>query len=86
MIILWLYQFLLFLRKLIIPPPEELFIEINEKCPTCGHRDGKITSVLKDGKVSVQHHCNIDGSNWYEEPLVKEAHKYVYPKETLPTI
>ena len=85
MIILWLYKFFMFLVRLIVPPPEELFIEINAKCPVCGHRDGKISSVLKNGKIAVQHHCNIDGSIWFEDAIVTDAHKVVYPKEVLPS-
>ena len=68
-----------------IPPPEELFVDINAKCPTCGHRNGKLTSVLRKDQrgndvVEVQHHCNIDGANWYEKALVKDAEKFVYPE------
>lgn len=79
MIILWFYQFLVFLKKLVIPPPEELFIDINEQCPCCGHKSGKLTSVLIDGNLRVEHSCLIDGAHWYSEPVMKDAHKYVHP-------
>lgn len=87
MIIVWFVQMVRFLARMVIPAPDafdnliDVTIDVNAKCPCCGHRSGKLTSVLlPDGKIYVQHHCNIDGSNWYEDPLVKDAHKFVYPQ------
>lgn len=82
MIFVWLIALLRFFAKLVIIPLEdnEIFLDINAKCPCCGHKNGKLTSVIIDGKLLVQHHCNIDGANWFEDPIVSDAQKFVYPQ------
>jgi DNA-directed RNA polymerase subunit M/transcription elongation factor TFIIS len=49
-------------------------INLDEKCPSCGHRKGTIKFLPKSGKRSipvVRHRCMICGHYW-AEPTVME--------------
>jgi hypothetical protein len=86
----WLKRFLRVLARLIIPPPPLALarIEVNARCPVCGHhRRGRLRTVEVDaskGGVPVrailcQHACLICGARWFEKPIVNVDPGFVTP-------
>ena len=84
------YWIILFLKQIVwffrIPKPEELAkANRNERCPVCGHEDGRMRCVLRakpgprvqgrivEGQILRQHKCNECGARWHHAPLVKNA-------------
>lgn len=74
MIVMWIRAALLFLLRLVIPPPPDenavRTIDPNAPCPSCGHRDGKIQAVDIKGKPQVQHTCKVCDAKFYEDPVL----------------
>ena len=85
MIFIWLRTAFAMLLKLFVPPPSSLgrVIDINRKCPVCGHRSGKLLSVFGTDGVACQHQCQICGVRFFEAPITagKELMKFVVPVE-----
>jgi hypothetical protein len=69
----WLSQAITWVLKLLIPPPPTFdpVIDPNEKCPSCGHRNGRIEAVQTDQRSMVRHRCNICHAWWLVEPVLK---------------
>lgn len=44
-------------------------VDINAKCPACGHHHGEL-KFLKDQKL-VAHTCKVCGAMWGESPVLK---------------
>jgi hypothetical protein len=74
MIWLWIRNALFAILKLFIPPlPEELpppEIDANAPCPGCGHRNGQLSIVQRNGKLFVQHDCKVCRAQWWEKPVI----------------
>lgn len=73
MIWTWLIAALTFIAKLIIPAPPtnpERKIDPNDRCPSCGHRDGLIRAYDNNGKPLVQHTCKVCFAKWYVLPIL----------------
>ena len=73
MIWLWIRDALFWVLKLIIPPlPEEIVpkIEKDAVCPGCGHQNGRLSIVSKNGQLYVQHDCNVCRAQWWEKPVI----------------
>jgi hypothetical protein len=74
MIWIWICDAVIWLLKLVIPPPPKPFIpkiNPNEICPSCGWEAGALSAVERDGKMMVQHRCNICHARWWEDPVLK---------------
>lgn len=74
MIWVWLRTAIGFVLKLFIPPPTEPAypeIDVNEVCPGCGHRNGRLTSVSVNNEMLVRHDCNVCKANWHVKPVLK---------------
>ncbi len=65
-------------------------IDLDSKCPACGHRKGKIKAVQVEAKekstdtnsnktIMVEHNCAICGAAWYE-PTVLKPEKWAPPE------
>jgi len=63
------------------PPPDPV-IDVNEKCPGCGHRQGRLRCVgvetlaggIRDGVpaiVQMEHICAVCEAKWYQDPVFK---------------
>ena len=89
MIFVWLITGFRWLLRLLIPSPQQVAwalsplqaetIDPNQKCPSCGHTDGRIATIAgvdfgKDVTVTlvVQHTCNVCGAKWRQLPLVQK--------------
>lgn len=73
MIITWLIRALVFIAKLIIPAPAtapERKIDPNDRCPSCGHREGQIRAYDNEGRPLVQHTCKVCLAKWYVLPVM----------------
>jgi hypothetical protein len=52
-------------------------VDVDAKCPSCGHRDGKLKCVIveaKDGAgrtAMIEHTCQVCSANFYEPTIVK---------------
>jgi hypothetical protein len=51
-------------------------VDVNMKCPACGHRDGDIRFIaelqFKDStEGGIAHHCKICDANWVEKPIIR---------------
>lgn len=75
----------LFLFKIFVPPStvyamRERRIDPNERCPSCGHRDGYLRTVQPKGEMtgegiaitacSVLHICRVCHGKWHEPTVV----------------
>lgn len=53
-------------------------IDVNAKCPVCGHCSGKLQAVeamVGNFKtIACLHTCNVDGARWFEQSVVKADH------------
>lgn len=46
----------------------------NDVCPCCGHRRGKLKSVLTDkNEAMLQHECLVCFAKWNEAPVIGKA-------------
>lgn len=88
MIILWLRAAAIWLLKLLIPPPPPPppipQIDPCAPCPSCGHRKGRITSVEIDGKMLVQHDCDVCKARWHEKAVLQDptaVHMHAQPQK-----
>lgn len=73
MIFLWLWRIFRLILMLFIPPPPKPVIprrDPNETCPSCGHRDGSLQAVERNGQMLVQHTCRICKAQWHEKPVL----------------
>ena len=62
-------------------------LEVNAKCPGCGHRNGKLRTGnvrLQGGaeKVMVEHQCQVCGAKFYEDTLADPS-KWVGKRPTV---
>lgn len=78
MIWIWFFSVLAWVRRLFkLPNPADVaIVDVNAKCPCCGHKDGTILAILTkkgndDPSVNVLHVCNICKARWIEEAVVK---------------
>lgn len=52
-------------------------IDLNAKCPACGHRNGKLKAVFVDRETKpnrtmmVEHTCQVCTAQFYEPTIVK---------------
>lgn len=50
-------------------------VDVNQKCPACGHRQGKIVcreAELQAGRTAlIEHQCQVCGALAYEPTIVK---------------
>jgi len=93
MLFVWLMTAL---RKIVwlvrIPKLEEVAkADLNERCPVCGHRNGRIRCVLQrkpgpqppqqlpQGDILRQHACNVCGARWHHSPLAEVDATKVLP-------
>lgn len=57
------------------PNDDAMTVDLNSKCPACGHRSGKLrlVAVLANGKPeeAIQHTCQICGAQWHEPTVLK---------------
>lgn len=78
MIWYWLVSFIRYLVYLFGKPPlsKLAYIDVNEKCPVCGHTEGELTAVqvmIGNFKgVACLHTCKVDGARWLEMPVVNK--------------
>lgn len=94
MIFYWIIRaFAKFIWFFRIPKVESFaHANLNEQCPCCGFRDGRIRCVhkIKPGPrapdrmpetfVLRQHTCNLCGARWFHEPIAKKmTAELVYP-------
>lgn len=48
------------------------YLDPNQKCPVCGHSNGKLQAALNGpNNVQCKHVCFVCGASWFEAPLVK---------------
>jgi hypothetical protein len=74
MIWIWICDAVIWLLKLIIPPPPKPVIpqiDQNAPCPSCGHCEGELSAVERDSKMMVQHRCLVCKAKWWENPVLK---------------
>lgn len=81
----WLKSILIFVSKLVIPPPTtipDLRIDRNEKCPACGHREGELRTIM-DAKqtILVQHRCKVCGARWHEKTILAAKAGIITPAQ-----
>jgi transcription elongation factor Elf1 len=52
-------------------------VDVNAKCPSCGHRDGKLKCTVvssdKGRTVMVEHTCNVCEAKFFEPTIVKPS-------------
>jgi hypothetical protein len=81
----WWKSLLIFLAKLVIPPPKEpsdRSIDRNEKCPACGHREGELRTIMDSKQtILVQHHCRICGARWHEKTILAAKPGIITPAQ-----
>lgn len=55
-------------------PPAVLIRKIDPSavCPGCGHRNGRIQSVIKNGVQVVEHTCKTCNAQWWEKPVITD--------------
>lgn len=75
MIWTWLKQAILFLLKLVVPPPlpppQVPKIDVNAPCPACGNCSGRIQVIkLKNNEMMVRHDCKLCNAAWHERPIL----------------
>jgi hypothetical protein len=52
-------------------------VDVNAKCPACGHRDGKLKCVIVEAKddanrtAMIEHTCQVCDAKFYEPTIVK---------------
>lgn len=50
-------------------------VDVNHKCPACGHRRGKIvcrpTQLTEGPTALIEHQCQVCGALYYEPTIVK---------------
>jgi hypothetical protein len=59
---------------------EAACVDINQKCPGCGHRSGKLLCVDGQSEAEnpkrmkiIQHQCQVCGALWFEPCVVQPA-------------
>jgi hypothetical protein len=78
---IWLYlkHALLWMVRMLVPPPANQraipSIDPNAVCPACGHRQGKIRAVLASDRTVIQHECGVCLCKWYEKPILSDVLK-----------
>lgn len=87
MIWYWLKLFFAVMARLVIPAPSaspDLYIDRNEKCPACGHREGELRTVM-DAKqtILVQHRCKVCGARWHEKTILAAKAGIITPAKVL---
>jgi hypothetical protein len=51
---------------------DPLAVDVNAKCPACGHRQGNLLmKVDEKGDTFIQHTCAICSAEFYEPTIVK---------------
>ena len=89
MIFHWLLQLFRWLARLVIsPPPLALAkIDVNARCPVCGHQRGRLRAVevnasqtdVPQNMTLCQHTCKDCGARWFERTIVKVNPGFVWP-------
>jgi hypothetical protein len=60
-------------------------IDINGKCPACGHYRGKLEMVVAGisagaGEPHIQHTCEVCNAKWFEATILKPSHWWKDPR------
>lgn len=78
----WMYDAIVFLLKLVIPPPskEEVpRIDANAACPACGNKTGKIRLVkLPNNEMMIRHDCLACAAAWHQKTVLT-ARNVIHP-------
>lgn len=78
MIWVWLVRAYHGVVSFFVPPdPGSIYrMDVNQRCPACGHTNGKLQYIGKlqkehgyKGGPVVQHYCNVCGFKWAEETI-----------------
>lgn len=73
MIWIWINGVVAFLRLFFLPPSHIIRkIEPSAVCPGCGHKNGSIQSITKDGRMLVEHTCRVCRAQWWEAPVITD--------------
>ena len=88
MLWLWIARALRFVHALLswelfraedsVPEP----VDVNATCPGCGHNNGQIKCVARDGKKFIEHRCKQCGAGWFDKTILEEKDQNtIHPSE-----
>lgn len=86
MLFIYLRMMLVYVLHFILPQATiapDLQIDINQKCPACGNRQGSIRTVmtaLPNGKpmLLVRHNCALCAAHWFQQPISDDEDGSLY--------